>query len=80
MNMNCLLRKFILKQLNNLLETYRDDVEQTREKVKVWLGRADAVNDFLKGLDEKLADNNITDDEVKSAVEEFKQIIEKWRG
>ena len=78
--MNCLLRKFILKQLNNLLETYRDDVEQTREKVKVWLGRADAVNDFLKGLDEKLADNNITDDEVKSAVEEFKQIIEKWRG
>lgn len=78
--MNCLLRKFILKQLNNLLETYRDDVEQTREKVKVWLGRADSVSGFLKGLDEKLADNNITDDEVKSAVEEFKQIIEKWRG
>ena len=78
--MNCLLRKFILKQLNNLLETYRDDVEQTREKVKVWLGRADSVSGFLKGLDEKLADNNITDDEVKSVVEEFKQIIEEWRG
>ena len=78
--MNCLLRKFILKQLNNLLETYKDDVEQTREKVKVWLGRADSISGFLKGLDEKLADNNITDDEVESAVEEFKQIIEKWRG
>lgn len=77
--MNCLLRKFILKQMNNLLETYKDNVGLARTKVKVWLERADAVNDFLKGLDEKLADNNISEEELKSAVDEFKQVIERWR-
>lgn len=38
--MNCILRKFIMRALNNLLETYKDDVTTARKNVDVWLNRA----------------------------------------
>ena len=37
--MNCILKKFILKQLNKLLDNYKDDVESSKAKVKLWLDR-----------------------------------------
>ena len=39
-NMNCIIRKFAIKQLNNLLETYKDDVTTARKNIDVWLNRA----------------------------------------
>lgn len=76
--MKCILRKLLLKNLNGLLATYKDDVESSKAKVKLWLDRTEAVNEFLKSLYDKLADNNISEDELKSTVDEFKEIVRVW--
>ena len=76
--MNCIVKRLMLKMANKLLDDYKDDIGVAREKVKVWIGRADAITSFLNGLAAKLDDNNLTEEELKSAVEEFKKIVEKW--
>lgn len=78
-NMNCIIRKFAIKQLNNLLETYKDDVTTARKNVDVWLKRADAITKYLNLLSAKLEDNNLSEEELKSTIEEFKQMLEDWK-
>lgn len=73
------MRKFIMRALNNLLETYKDDVTTARKNVNVWLKRAEAITKFLNLLSAKLEDNNLSEDELKSTVEEFKQMLESWK-
>ena len=78
--MNCLLRKTLLKAANKLLDDYKSDVDTARNKVQVWLGRAEAITKFLKSMSEKLADANLTEEELKAAVDELKYIVENWRA
>jgi len=77
--MNCIIKKFAIKQLNNLLETYKSDIGKARKNVNVWLKRAEAITKFLNLLSAKLEDNNLTEDELKSTVEEFKQMLDDWK-
>lgn len=76
--MNCLLKKFVLKQLNKLLETYKDDVEASRKNVKVWLKRAETITKFLNLLSSELDDNNLTEDELKATLDGLKSIVQDW--
>ena len=78
--MNCLFRKFILKQINKLLDDYKDNIGNAKEKVWVWMKRADAINKFMQGLYEKLSDNNLTEDELKATLEELKMMVSKWKS
>lgn len=78
--MNCIIRKFAINQLNNLLNTYKSDIDTARKNVNVWLKRAEAITKFLNLLSAKLEDNNLTEDELKSTVEEFKQMLEDWKN
>ena len=78
--MNCILKKFILKQINKLLDDYKDNIGNAKEKVWVWMKRADAINKFMQGLYEKLSDNNLTEDELKATLEELKLMVSKWKA
>lgn len=78
--MNCLLRKFILKQINKLLDDYKDNISVAKEKVWMWLKRSEAVNKFLRGLYEKLSDNNLTEEELKSTLNEFQLMVQNWKS
>ena len=77
--MNCIVRKFAINQLNNLLNTDKSDIDTARKNVNVWLKRAEAITKFMNLLSAKLEDNNLTEDELKSTVEEFKQMLEDWK-
>lgn len=77
--MNCIIRKFAINQLNNLLSAYKSDIDTARKNVNVWLKRAEAITKFLNLLSAKLEDNNLTEDELKSTIEEFKQMLEDWK-
>lgn len=77
--MKCLLRKIILKQINQLLDDYKENIGNAKERVWVWLKRADAINKYLQGLYEKLSDDQLTEDELKSALDEFKVMVEGWK-
>lgn len=77
--MNCIIKKFAINQLNNLLSAYKSDIDTARKNVNVWLKRAEAITKFLNLLSAKLEDNNLTEDELKSTIEEFKQMLEDWK-
>jgi len=77
--MNCLLRKFILQQLNKVLEDYKNNVELAKAKVDVWLKRSGAINTFLQSLSQKLDDNNLTEEELEAALDELKQMVASWK-
>jgi len=78
--MNCILRKFILKQINKLLEDYKTSIGDAKEKVWLWLKRADTINKFLQGLYEKLSDDKLTEEELKATLDELKELVERWKG
>lgn len=76
--MNCLLKKFLLKNLNKFLDTYKSDVESSRKNVKVWLKRAETITKFLNMLSVQLEDGNISEDELKATIEGLKNIVQEW--
>lgn len=76
--MNCMLKKFILSQVNKILSDHQGNVTKTREIVNLWLSRADKVTNVLKGLSQKLEDHVITDEELKDAVEELTALVKEW--
>ena len=62
--MNCILKRFILKRLNKLLDEHKEDIGKARDTVGLWLNRTKAVLSRLESLSDKLADNNVTDEEL----------------
>lgn len=76
--MNCLLKSFILKQINKLLDQYKDNVGKARGTVNIWLSRADSLTNCLKGLSQKLDDNQLTEDELEDAVQEIENLVKSW--
>lgn len=76
--MKCIARKFILSQANKLLEAYKDGIDEAKSKVKTWTTRARSLADCLDSLLQKLEDGRIDEEEMKKAVEEVKQLVEKW--
>ena len=76
--MNCILKRFILKRLNKLLDEHKEDMGKARDTVGLWLNRTKAVLSRLESLSDKLADNNVTDEELDQIVNEFQGLIKEW--
>ena len=76
--MNCLLKSFILKQINKLLDQYKDNVGKARGTVNLWLSRADSLMNCLKGLSQKLEDSQLTDEELEDTLKEIENLVKSW--
>lgn len=76
--MNCILKSFILKRLNKLLNEYKDNVGKARNTVNVWTTRAKSITSCLESLSKKLEDNKLTDDELKEAIDELTSLVKEW--
>ena len=76
--MNCLLKSFILKQINKLLDQYKDSVGKARGTVNLWLSRADSLTNCLKGLSQKLEDSQLTDEELEDTLKEIENLVKSW--
>ena len=76
--MNCLLKSFILKQINKLLDQYKDNVGKARGTVNIWLSRADSLTNCLKGLSQKLEDSQLTDEELEDTLKEIENLVKSW--
>ena len=76
--MNCILKRFILKRLNKLLDEHKEDIGKARDIVGLWLNRTKAVLTRLESLSDKLADNEVTDEELEQIVNEFQGLIKEW--
>lgn len=77
--MNCLLRKFILKKVNEVLKEKKTSIEVVRSAVSVWQSRAQALLDLVSSLKQKLDDNKIDDAEIEAFAAEVKKFVEEWK-
>lgn len=75
-----MLRKFILGQVNKILDNYKDNVQKSREVVNVWLSRAREVTKCLESLSAKLEDNKLDDKEIEEATEELTNLVNSWKS
>lgn len=77
--MKCIIKRIILKKLNNELEKLKDkeSVEEFRAKFKLWLSNIRHILLFLEGIDAKTADYNISADEVDKIIDEIKELFDK---
>ena len=76
--MNCILKRFILKKLNKLLEEYKENVGKARGTVNLWLARGSSIVKCLESISEKLEDNQLTADELQEATDELKNLMKDW--
>ena len=77
--MNCVLRKFILGKINDVIGAKKDGVEKARAQVALWTSRTKAVCAALESLSAKLEDNQLDPDELEEAVAELKALVENWK-
>lgn len=76
---SCILKRFVLKRLNGLLDAKKDGVEKARAQVALWTSRTKAVCAALESLSAKLEDNQVTPEELEAAVAELKALVENWK-
>jgi len=76
--MNCMLRKFIIGQVNKVLEERKDSIDKTRETVKLWTDRTQKVLGCLQSILAKLEDNKIDDSEIEEAIEQLSSLVKGW--
>ena len=55
--MNCMLRKFILKKINQILKEKKTSVESCKKTIDLWQSRTQLILDSVKSLSQKLDDN-----------------------
>ena len=68
------VKKWALGMANTALKDYEKSVTQARTLVAKYIAKAEALLAFLRALDMKLADNQISDTEAGEIVAESKQL------
>ena len=76
--MNCLLKKFILKTVNKVLDEHKTNIDKTKETVNLWTTRTKRLLECLESLTHKLDDNQIDDKELEETVQEMTNLVKEW--
>ena len=72
------IKKFILRELNKVLERYASDIDSLRKILVVWIARLETIIKCIKNLLKKLDDGKIDSEEVDEAAEDVKIAIQNW--
>ncbi len=72
------IKKFILRELNKVLERYASDIDSLRKILVVWIARLETIINCIKNLLKKLDDGKIDSEEVDEAAEDVKTAIKNW--
>lgn len=71
-------KKYLVKEINGLLEKYKDDVSKICEIIHVWTTRLVIIVDELKLISSRCSDGKIDDKEVKDSIKEIEKIVRAW--
>ena len=74
------VKKYVLGIVNTALKAHETSITRAREIVMKANEKVKAVSRFLDGLDAKLADNKIDDDESDAIVEEAQKLGKELVG
>ena len=73
-----IIQKFILRELNKVLDRYASDIDSMRKILVVWIARLETIIKCIKNLLNKLDDGKIDSEEVDEAVDDVKTAIKNW--
>lgn len=73
----CIVKKIVLKKLNELLKEYDGNIDKAKETIRLWLKRVNLVSGCLETLLKKLDDGELTADEVKDAIKDVQDLIKE---
>lgn len=68
------IKKYVLGIVNEAIEKYNGNIATARTYVSRYIGKIEALLAFLKGLDAKLADGKLTEQEADEIVAEAKKL------
>ena len=74
------VRRWLLNVVNTALLEYKDKVTPARMAIRRTLDRVDAVLHFLRALDVKLQDDQVTDEEADAIQKDALQLAEALVG
>lgn len=76
--MEYIIKRVVCAKVNALLKGYSENVEKFRGGVTLWVNRLKRVLACLDSILAKLADNQLTPDEVKESATEITALIKEW--
>jgi len=73
-----LIKRVILRRINNLLNNHKGNVEKIRATLLVWTERIKKVLACFESLLAKIEDNELDANELKTTGDEVGTLIKEW--
>ena len=73
-----LAKKYIISDINDLLEKNKENVGYICEKINYWTTKLTIIIELLKRISSRCSDGNLDDTEVDNTVNEIEQIIKEF--
>ena len=71
----CIIRRIVMKAVNNLLYKYGDDIDKTTEILKVWCEKLEVITGILKSAMDKIEDKELTQEEATELLSQIDAVI-----
>ena len=73
-----IIRKWILKQINNLLSKYETNILTVRNTLTSWITKLELLITIFKRTLKRIEDNKLTDEEIDDTISDIEKTIKEW--
>lgn len=73
-----IVKKVIVKKINDLLKQYKDNVDKVRATLNLWIERIKNVLACFESLLAKIDDNELDAEELKQTTDEVSKLVKEW--
>ena len=71
-------KRYAIRAVNDLLADNRGNVAKITATIETWIGRLSKVLDCLKGINARVADGRLEDEEVEKSLKEVETLIREF--
>ena len=73
-----IIRKWILKQINNLLSKYETNILTVRNTLTSWITKLELLITIFKRTLTRIEDNKLTYEEIDDTISDIEKTIKEW--
>ena len=73
-----IIRKWILKQINNLLSKYETNILTVRNTLTSWITKLELLITIFKRTLTRIEDNKLTNEEIDDTISDIEKTIKEW--
>lgn len=74
--MKCIVKKIIMRKINQLLKNYEKNVDSVSGIIKTWTEKLTVITTLLESAMDKIEDKELTDEEVGEILSELEAAID----